>query len=153
MSWYPTVFPDKCDGCEGFEKPRCIEFCPNGVFELREGKAIVANPHNCVHGCVACESVCPKKAITFPQRITVSGKTKKDKGCYIKLNAEDAAKSSGRTATQNYASIVKKKKRYNAIHHLDFKSVDHEMSVQQNISCQGFLGIFNLNYSFSSGSF
>jgi len=65
--WYPTIFPDKCNGCAEFEKPRCIEFCPNGVFELREDKAIVANPHKCVNGCIACEPVCPKKAISFPQ--------------------------------------------------------------------------------------
>jgi len=41
--WYPTVFPDRCNGCEGLEKPQCIEFCPHGVFELKEGKAVVVN--------------------------------------------------------------------------------------------------------------
>ncbi|MEM1539637.1 MAG: hypothetical protein QXW82_07625 [Candidatus Bathyarchaeia archaeon] len=25
--WYPTVFPEKCDGCAPFDKPRCVEYC------------------------------------------------------------------------------------------------------------------------------
>jgi len=68
--WYPTVFPDRCDGCEGREVPRCIQFCPNDVYEIKNGKAVVARPYNCVNGCTACEPVCPKKAISFPQRAT-----------------------------------------------------------------------------------
>ena len=33
-AWYPTIFPDKCDGCAGFETPKCIEFCPHKVFGI-----------------------------------------------------------------------------------------------------------------------
>jgi len=33
-----------CDGCEDREAPRCIQFCPNDVFEIRGGKAIVQGP-------------------------------------------------------------------------------------------------------------
>ena len=92
MSWYPTVFPDRCDECAGLEKPRCIEFCPNGVFELRDSKAVVANPNSCVYGCVACESVCPKKAIVFPQRILVSSKTRNNKGLLHKIKCKKCGK-------------------------------------------------------------
>ena len=79
--WYPTIFPEKCDGCASFEKPRCVEFCPNNVLEIRDGKAIVAQPHKCVSGCTACEPLCHKKAISFPQRMTkFSPVTSEDKG-------------------------------------------------------------------------
>ena len=85
--WYPTIFPDRCDGCEDREAPRCIQFCPNDVFEIRDGKAIVARPYNCVYGCTACEPVCPRKAITFPQRQTMTAVTStvKDKGLLHKV--------------------------------------------------------------------
>ncbi|MEM2981058.1 MAG: ferredoxin family protein [Thermoproteota archaeon] len=65
--WYPIVFPDRCDGCQGLEKPKCVEFCPHTVFALMGGKAVVANPQNCVEGCVACMPLCPRKAIEFPR--------------------------------------------------------------------------------------
>ncbi|MBO3769813.1 MAG: hypothetical protein QXS51_03355 [Thermoproteota archaeon] len=64
-TWYPIVFPDRCDGCQG-SKPKCIDFCPHNVFALRGGKAFVANPQNCVEGCVSCMPLCPRKAIEFP---------------------------------------------------------------------------------------
>jgi len=84
--WYPTVFPDRCDGCEGLEVPRCIEFCPHNVFGIRDGKAVVLKPQNCVYGCVSCESVCPRKAIVFPQRTMALPKIKKqDKGLVHKV--------------------------------------------------------------------
>jgi len=92
--WYPTIFPDRCDGCEGREAPRCIQFCPNDVFEIRGGKAIVARPYNCVYGCTACESVCPRKAITFPQRQTITAvtSTMKDKGLLHKVKCKKCGK-------------------------------------------------------------
>jgi len=89
--WYPTVFPDKCNGCEDFEKPQCIEFCPYGVFELRDGKAVVINPHKCVYECIACERICPKKAIAFPQRITMP-KAPEDKGLLRKIKCKNCGK-------------------------------------------------------------
>ncbi|MFB0514299.1 MAG: ferredoxin family protein [Candidatus Bathyarchaeia archaeon] len=58
--WYPTIFPDRCDGCKKLEAPRCIQFCPNEVFEITEGKVAVAHPYKCVYGCTACEPVCPE---------------------------------------------------------------------------------------------
>jgi len=65
--WYPTTFPEKCDGCAPYGKPRCVEYCPNGVFAFINGKAVVVNPHKCVSGCTACEPLCHKKAISFPK--------------------------------------------------------------------------------------
>ena len=90
--WYPTVFPDKCNGCEGLEKPKCIEFCPNGVFQLRNGKAVAINPHKCVYGCIACEQICPKKAIAFPQRITAMSRAPQDKGLLRKTKCKKCGK-------------------------------------------------------------
>jgi len=90
--WYPTVFPDKCDGCEGLEQPECIQFCPYGVFELRDGKALVINPHKCVYGCIACERLCPRKAIAFPQRIAAMPKAPKDKGLLRKAKCRNCGK-------------------------------------------------------------
>jgi NAD-dependent dihydropyrimidine dehydrogenase PreA subunit len=66
--WYPTIFPEKCDGCAKIGRARCVEFCPHGVFAFQDGKAIVANPHKCVSGCTACEPLCHNKAISFPKR-------------------------------------------------------------------------------------
>jgi len=91
--WYPTVFPDRCDGCEGLEVPRCIEFCPHNVFGIRDGKAVVLKPQNCVYGCISCESVCPRKAIIFPQRTMALPKTKKqDKGLLHKVKCRSCGK-------------------------------------------------------------
>ncbi len=92
--WYPTVFPDKCNGCEELETPKCIQFCPHDVFEIRNGKAVVVKPQNCVYGCVACEPVCPKKAIAFPQRIALMPKaTSKDKGLLHKVRCVKCGKA------------------------------------------------------------
>jgi len=68
--WYPTIFPEKCDGCAPYGKPRCVEYCPNGVFAFINGKAVVANPHKCVTGCTACEPVCHKKSHNLPKTPT-----------------------------------------------------------------------------------
>lgn len=76
--WYPTILPEKCDGCISLENPRCVEFCPNKVFEIRDGKAVVAQPHKCISGCTACEPLCHKKAISFPTRSTLYSKAVRD---------------------------------------------------------------------------
>ncbi|MEM2912689.1 MAG: hypothetical protein QW146_09325 [Candidatus Bathyarchaeia archaeon] len=91
--WYPTVFPDKCNGCEDLEAPQCIQFCPHGVFGLKDSKAVVVNPHKCVYGCIACERICPKKAIAFPQRIATMPKIPKDKGLLHKVVCKKCGKT------------------------------------------------------------
>jgi len=87
IPWFPTIFEDKCDGCAKTGKPRCVEFCPNGVFEFRDGKAIVAHPDKCggsdtTFHCSACAPLCNKRAIVFPSSFAsrcCSPKGEKDK--------------------------------------------------------------------------
>ncbi len=61
--WFPNI----CGEC----KPncgKCVDFCPKGVFEFRDGQAVVVNPLNCVYLCSNCEHICPVKIIKFPQK-------------------------------------------------------------------------------------
>ncbi len=83
--WFPTIFADKCDGCVKTGKPRCVEFCPNGVFEFKDGKAVVAYPAKCGGGsstlrCTACAPLCHKRAIVFPSSFTSSCCQPKEEG-------------------------------------------------------------------------
>ena len=48
---------EKCDGCGN-----CIEVCPFGVLEIRNGKVIVKDLKNCKR-CGACMYACPNEAI------------------------------------------------------------------------------------------
>ncbi len=93
VPWFPTVFSDKCDGCVGTGKPRCIEYCPNRVFTFLEGKAVVAYPTKCVKGCSACAPLCHKKAIVFPSRNASYPPVKEeDKGMIWKTTCEVCGK-------------------------------------------------------------
>lgn len=49
----------KCKGCGS-----CIDACPEGMFELKENKAIIAKDISECLACHACESACPEGAIT-----------------------------------------------------------------------------------------
>ncbi len=51
------VFPDWCKGC-GI----CVAFCPTGVLEMRNQKAVVAHSDKCVR-CYLCARRCPDFAI------------------------------------------------------------------------------------------
>lgn len=96
--WFPIVFSDKCDGCVNTGKPRCLEFCPNGVFEFKDGKAIVAYPAKCGGSCStvrcsACAPLCHKKAIVFPQRnVSYAQMKEEDKGLIRKTNCKVCGK-------------------------------------------------------------
>jgi len=57
----PIVDKEKCTGCG-----TCASVCPQGVFEIVEGKAKVVNPDACI-GCRACEASCPVAAITVEE--------------------------------------------------------------------------------------
>lgn len=63
IDWNPTVNAETCVGCE-----TCFSYCPHGVYEMREGKAKVVHPTECVILCHNCEAMCPVKAITFPSQ-------------------------------------------------------------------------------------
>lgn len=50
---------ERCIGCG-----TCIAVCPTGVFEMREGKSVIAHPGACI-GCKACILNCPESAISL----------------------------------------------------------------------------------------
>ncbi len=56
------VFPDWCKGC-GI----CVEFCPTGVLEMKDQKAVVTHPEKCVR-CYLCARRCPDFAIGIRDR-------------------------------------------------------------------------------------
>jgi NAD-dependent dihydropyrimidine dehydrogenase PreA subunit len=91
--WFPIIFSDKCDGCVKTGRPRCLEYCPNGVYAFEEGKAVVANPTKCVKGCSSCVSLCHKKAISFPSRnISYVQVKDMDKGMFRKTTCTACSK-------------------------------------------------------------
>ena len=65
VSWYPTIYPGRCDGCGD-----CLKFCEYGVFDFDAAgeKVVVVDPFNCIVGCEACAKICKLQAITFPPR-------------------------------------------------------------------------------------
>ena len=50
--------PEKCTGCG-----RCIEVCPQGVFEMREKRAAITDRDLCME-CGACAKNCDFGAVT-----------------------------------------------------------------------------------------
>ncbi|MCB9358432.1 4Fe-4S binding protein [Candidatus Woesearchaeota archaeon] len=53
-----TIDLSKCAG-----HGACVDVCPAGVFEMKDGKAVVVNEAACIE-CRACEEACPEKCIT-----------------------------------------------------------------------------------------
>jgi NAD-dependent dihydropyrimidine dehydrogenase PreA subunit len=47
----------KCTGCG-----TCVDTCPVGVYEIKEGKSVPVKPEECLV-CRACEAQCPENAI------------------------------------------------------------------------------------------
>lgn len=66
IPWFPTVDATACIGCE-----LCYVTCGRGVYELKDRKAITAQPYACMVGCTTCAMVCPTEAIHFPDREVV----------------------------------------------------------------------------------
>jgi len=52
-----VVSNDKCTGCG-----TCVDTCPVGVFEVKDGKSVPTKPEECLV-CRACEVQCPENAI------------------------------------------------------------------------------------------
>lgn len=59
LRWYPVIDQEKCVGCL-----QCVEFCPDEVYEERDGRPVVAHPENCVEFCRGCAKVCEQEAIS-----------------------------------------------------------------------------------------
>jgi NAD-dependent dihydropyrimidine dehydrogenase PreA subunit len=57
-----TVDRDKCEGCE-----ECVNNCPVGVFQMKDGKADPFQADSC-EGCETCVSVCPSGAVTLKEQ-------------------------------------------------------------------------------------
>jgi NAD-dependent dihydropyrimidine dehydrogenase PreA subunit len=47
----------KCNGAA-----KCVEVCPVGIYELKNGKAVANNVDDCIE-CCACVESCPNNAI------------------------------------------------------------------------------------------
>jgi len=45
---------------------QCVEFCPHGVYEERDGAPTVVDPASCVEFCRGCQKACDAGAIFFP---------------------------------------------------------------------------------------
>lgn len=50
---------DCCIGCGN-----CADICPVGVWEIVDGKAVMARPEDCIE-CGACVANCPEECITL----------------------------------------------------------------------------------------
>lgn len=61
IPWYPTVNGEKCIGCG-----LCFVTCGRNVYEIKDKKAKVVYPYNCLVGCTTCATICPVGAISFP---------------------------------------------------------------------------------------
>jgi len=68
IPWWPSIDNERCDGCSG--EYDCLKFCPHQVYKplTNPAKISVENRYNCVVFCQACKKMCPKDAISFPQK-------------------------------------------------------------------------------------
>ncbi|PLV56203.1 ATP-binding protein [Thermotoga sp. SG1] len=67
-NWYPVIDYDRCTGCL-----TCANFCPHGVYAVKDGKPLVANPDECVEFCRGCQKICPVGAINYSAEVNVNG--------------------------------------------------------------------------------
>lgn len=62
----PEIDVEKCTGCG-----ECVDWCPAGVVEVVNGKAVIVNPQACDY-CADCETVCSSGAIKCPFEIILA---------------------------------------------------------------------------------
>jgi NAD-dependent dihydropyrimidine dehydrogenase PreA subunit len=76
IAWNPRIDKNKCVGCG-----MCVTTCGRDVFDydLKDKKAVVAKPLQCMVGCTSCQVWCVYGAISFPdpQRVRNFIKEKK----------------------------------------------------------------------------
>jgi NAD-dependent dihydropyrimidine dehydrogenase PreA subunit len=68
IPWWPNIDTSKCDGCSGeFD---CLKFCPHQVYKPSADSRLieVENKFNSVEFCRACQKMCPKDALSFPNK-------------------------------------------------------------------------------------
>lgn len=75
-TWYPTINLDKCIKCLV-----CVNFCPNEVYQEKDGRPFVAKPENCPQGCKGCAAKCPVGAIEHVGVIKNEGCSSFSCGC------------------------------------------------------------------------
>jgi NAD-dependent dihydropyrimidine dehydrogenase PreA subunit len=59
LDFLPQIDVIKCTGCE-----LCLKVCPNHVFSLVNGVAVVSRPQACDYT-GDCQEICPTKAVTL----------------------------------------------------------------------------------------
>ncbi|ACM23577.1 MULTISPECIES: ATP-binding protein [Thermotoga] len=67
-NWYPVIDYGRCTGCL-----TCVNFCPHGVYTVRDGKPLVSNPDACVEFCRGCQKICPAGAINYSAEVNIDG--------------------------------------------------------------------------------
>lgn len=63
IAWNPRILDAACIGCG-----TCVTGCSRQVFsfDFARKKPVVADPLNCMVGCVTCANTCPTHAVEFP---------------------------------------------------------------------------------------
>jgi len=80
--WFPIIDIGRCqDDCF-----KCLNFCPQQVYEKNGSKPKVENPDSCLKDCDACKPICPKQAISF-----ITTRTVEIDGQQVGINGLDQA--------------------------------------------------------------
>jgi NAD-dependent dihydropyrimidine dehydrogenase PreA subunit len=61
MGWNVEIDADKCTGDE-----ECVNICPAGVLEMKDGKAEAVNLDECL-GCESCVEACAAGAVVVSE--------------------------------------------------------------------------------------